>query len=221
MESAYLVLDIVFALTWGVLFYARPAGRREMLIVSCTLAPLGLIQPVLALDYFAPEYLLPLSGSLGAEDILFAFFAAGVGASLWDSISRVVWRPAHETRYRLLFLFYAMGLAIFFSATLLFGLSSILTGSALLLLAGSIHLALRRDLICHAIISSLLVATFLALAYLCVIMPFYPGVMETFWKSSYRLAGIPYEEFIWALAWGFYVGPMYKFMRGLRAGTVS
>ena len=48
----------------------------------------------------------------------------------------------------------------------------------------------------------------------------FPNIIEDWWKleniSGIIIFGAPIEELIWGFTWGFFIGPVYEFWRGIK-----
>jgi hypothetical protein len=216
MEFAYLTLVVFFAAIWGALFVLRPHLRHIILGMSTILAVVGFVQPILARDYFQPLYALPLAFNMRLEDVMFAFFTGGIASVIYDSLFP---KARHQSSQReRTFVFcavYIFGFAVCLVGTLILGYTGIILGCTLLIVMGGIQIAIRSDLLVNAFLSGLLMMVLVFLSYVTWLTPLYPGVIDQFWSSSLLIAGIPYQEYLWGFAWGFYAGPAYKFARGL------
>ncbi|MBV9159774.1 MAG: hypothetical protein JO019_04225 [Candidatus Kaiserbacteria bacterium] len=217
MEYAYLTLDLFFAVLWMLIFVFRADVRRELLVTSLILTLFSILEPIIARDYFAPEYALPIFRGFGFEDVMYCFFLGGLASVIHDAFLR---NRGTERTARHLFIWAALlaaGFAAFFIGTLAFHANSIMYGAVLLLVLGTLHLIVRPELWANAVSSALLTLAIVFVAYRGWLLPLYPSVMHDFIRSDSYLFNIPVQEYLFALAWGFYCGPAYKFALGLRA----
>jgi len=72
LQYAYLFGDLFFLFIWLILFFARKDLRKQMLIMSFVVAPMGPISEIFYLrDYWQPQ--LFNGWSVGVEDLLLLF----------------------------------------------------------------------------------------------------------------------------------------------------
>lgn len=208
-----------FFIVWIILFFHKNEFRREMLIMSLIVAPLGPISEIFYLrDYWHPDYALPLFG-FGIEDILFAFFIGGIANVAYEEFFVEKMRKTGKDKNLEAGLLCAFGLFLLLVLTFVFDINSIYSSSVVFLMVGFLILRERHDLIQNAVFSGFIVA-FVMLFFYSVYLMFYPSVIEDWWKmgniSGVLIIGAPIEEIIWGFCWGFLSGPFYEFWRGLR-----
>ncbi|MCB1091796.1 MAG: hypothetical protein KDL87_09710, partial [Verrucomicrobiae bacterium] len=79
-----------FLLPWGALFLAFPDRRKAMIWSSLFTMPFGLTEPLFVPEYWNPPSLFDLAQKTGfdLESLVFCFAIGGVGAVLYDLITR-------------------------------------------------------------------------------------------------------------------------------------
>lgn len=203
-----------------------------MLIMSLITASFGPVSEIWYFaDYWKPEIALPLPIG-GIEDLLFGFSIGGIGAFAYESlfvrgICKCEEKKLKKEWFLLVFFAVVGGSMIILNNFL--GLNSIFASSFGMVIAASIMLFIRPDLIPNAIGSAFLVAGTMFVIYFLGQELFSQGHfwMEQIWQLSEQPEGviifkhIPATEMLWGLSWGLVWGPMYEFLVGARTITFS
>lgn len=216
-KTASLVGILLFLLIWLILFYHKKNVRREMVLMSFLIAPLGPISELFYFkDYWKPNYLLPLFG-FGVEDLFFAFLIGGIAAVIYEELFVRKYKNTKPEKDLHIFILVLAGLLSMLVFNLILGFNSIYVSSVTFFIIGTVILFKRRDLIRNAVFSGLLVAFIMFLFYLIYIKIF-PNIITNWWQldkiSGILIFGVPLEEIIWGFAWGFIAGPFYEFWKG-------
>ncbi len=220
LDYAYIVgVIVIMAPFWGILFWLRKDLRQQMLTMSLLFVPFGPISEVLYLrDYWQPQYIF--GSSFPLEDMLFAFFIAGLAAVAYEIIfTRTCSRRTEKAHKWLALLIASLSMIIIILGSILFQFNSIYVTSLAALFVGFSIIFIRHDLFRNAIVSGLLVGVFMLLAYLLFLLVF-PDAITKWWMlkniSGILVLGIPVEELLWGFSWGFSAGPLYEFINGMR-----
>src|SRR3989344_6001596 len=95
--------------------------------------------------------------------------------------------------------FALVGGVIMLIGNLLIGFNSIYVSIFVFLIFGMIIIKIRHDLLKDAIISGLLIAAVMFIAYL-IFIPMFPGIIQNWWKlnniSGVLILGVPLYEFL-------------------------
>ncbi|MBI2623159.1 MAG: hypothetical protein HYW65_01105 [Candidatus Liptonbacteria bacterium] len=207
---------------WGVV-YARvrsKESKKEMLIVSLWTSLLGLTEPLFVPEYWNPPSLFDLAHRTGfdIESIVFAFAIGGIVVVLYERVFPTAHRhmplearhAAHH-RYHLWALLAAP--VVFIALSLATSLNPIYISVLALILGGVATWYCRPDLKKKMFVSALL---FLGLyfVYFLTLIALYPGYVAQVWRldaiSGILIAGIPLEELLFALSFGFYWSSVYE-----------
>ena len=99
----WLVWSIAFLLPWLLLFLAFDQHRRKMWWTSLLMAPFGLTEPLFVPEYWNPPSLFELAQTTGfdVESIIFSFAIGGVGAVLYNIITRKRLEPLQLDEWHL------------------------------------------------------------------------------------------------------------------------
>jgi hypothetical protein len=218
VRYAYLVGGLMYLFIWVLLYIIRSDLRKQMMYLSVITMPLGISEPIFRRDYWNP----PLFNGwpIGLEELIFCFAIGGIAAVLYEEIFRKRYSrvPAKTHAHSLL------AILLFFvvwSYVLIFrlGVNSIYACSAALLIVAIYLVSPRKDLVKVALLSGLLVSL-LMLAFYQLLLRIYPDMVREIWYlkniSGILVLGIPIEELMWGFCWGFFAGPLYEIIHGLR-----
>lgn len=210
---------------WLFLFFYRRDCRREMLWASVCIGALTvLFAPPFLKDYWRPEYLhmtwapgWPLGG---VEDFLYGFFVGGITNVIYEAaFGKHLARRRDRRHDWMLFLvpFFIIFLSIFTTPYYLPINSLYATVIGALLLSG-LMIYFRPDLLIDAVISGILFGALTMLGFI-IFLFFFPGIIGQWWQlqnlSGILIQGIPFEELLFAFAFGAVAGPFYEFFMGL------
>lgn len=217
-QYAYLVWCGVFAAVWVVLYMLRPESRRDMLVLSFIMMPFGPLSQYFHLrDYWVPQ---TITGTpVGPEDFVIAFLIGGISAALYGffvphdrvRVSRWYAWPAVAGIYAVTAAFFAYGIGSYLSGEIV---------AALFISFGVAAVAIRPRFLLGSVGTSLLFGLLLFGFYLWF-FNFYPGIRDAWWPVERLLGvylwGVPLEEVLWGLLWGFVAGPATEL--AMRAGV--
>jgi len=223
---AYLVLDIPFFVTWLLLFYFSKKTRKEQLVMSLILLPLGSISEIIYFrDYWLPNGVWPMYFGvlpIFIEDFIFSLSIGGIGAVVYESLIK-----RKQVRSRVHKHISIVVIAVIFSIVSLglikLGFNSIYATSIGFFISALLILAQRRDLFLDSIFSGLAVMIIMFLSYL-ILFNLTSNIGELYKKIwllygtplDMRLFNIPMTEMVWGFTWGMLVGPIYEYWKDLR-----
>jgi hypothetical protein len=219
---AYLVGNLLLFLVWLVIFILRKDLRREQITVGLILVIVAPLTDYLFFynDYWRPEYLLNFNIDgvrLGFESSFFGFIIGGISTGIYEF---VLSRKAVFSKPRNLLAF-LVALANILGTYLLIklGLNSI-WASIMSLIICSIYMALKdRDLIKDMLLSSLFLTGIIIIFYTIWFL-IYPDALQKLWVinnlSGIKLWRTPFEEIMWFLSAGLFVGTFYEFWKNVR-----
>lgn len=218
---AYLTLNVPFAIVWILVFLFSKETRKKQLTMSLMLIWLGTLTEIMYFqDYWHPESVLTFSaGSVRFlfEDFLFSFVIAGLASVAYDVIFKE--RPTKISSFSTILVpLIIVGLV----SVLLFvlGVNSIFSTSAGYLAGAMFILKRRRDLTLNALAGGISITIIMVTCYLALLL-FVNNSEELLTKIWYlygtsldiRLCGIPITEFVWFFSNGFFIGPIYEYMK--------
>tara|TARA_R110000787_G_scaffold79284_1_gene173391 strand:+ start:160 stop:564 length:405 start_codon:yes stop_codon:yes gene_type:complete len=98
----WLVWSSAFLVPWIIAYLVFPAHRQVMIWTSLFTMPFGLTEPLFVPEYWSPPSLFDLARRTGfdIESLIFCFGIGGIGAVLYNLLTRQRLQPApsHERR---------------------------------------------------------------------------------------------------------------------------
>jgi Lycopene cyclase len=223
MHLDWFIWSLILLLIWGIVRHRIKSReiKKEMLVVSICTSFLGFTEPLFVPAYWNPPSLFDLAQRTGfdIESIIFSFAIGGLGYALYMVFFPVGHEPAMPRdervdarhKYHLPLL---LSTPVIF-VILLFGthLNPIYISVIAMVLGGLATWYCRPDLVKKMLVSAIL---FLCLytVYFFTLIALFPGYVERVWNlpaiSGILVAGIPVEELLFALAFGFYWSTVYE-----------
>jgi len=218
-QYVWLIWSSLLLLPWVVLFIVFKEHRRAMLWASVFTTPFGLTEPIFVPRYWSPPSLFDLARRTGFdfESLIFCFGIGGVAAVLYNVIAGTRLEPMavaarHDPHHR----FHRLAIsAPFLSFPLLFFFSwnPIYPAIAAMFVGALANIACRPDLKSTTWIGGVLFLGYYA-AFLQGLDWLSPGYIARVWNfselSGLRIAGMPIEELLFAIAFGMYWSGVYE-----------
>ena len=204
----WFIWSSAFLVPWAILYFAFTRHRKEMWWASVFMAPFGLTEPLFVPEYWNPPSLFELARRTGfdIESIIFSFAIGGIGAVLYNAITRKRLEPVdpherHSGRHR-----WALT-APFASFAILYFLpwNPIYAGIAAMVLGAIAAVLCRPDLTPNTLVGGVL---FLAIytIFLLGLKWSAPGYIEQIWNlkglSGALIYGLPLEELLFGFSFG-------------------
>lgn len=222
MQYAWFIWSLVLVGIWGIIYVTLDTKdkKREMFIVSLWTSLLGLTEPLFVPEYWIPPSLFDLALRTGfdIESLIFSFAIGGIAVVIYERIFRVVHEQmpkaaqyASRHKYHVWAILSAP--ATFILLALTTNLNPIYSAEIAMVLGGLFVWYCRPDLKKKMLVSALL---FLGLYffYFLTLVVLYPGYVETVWRldriSGILIAGVPLEELLFALSFGFLWSSIYE-----------
>lgn len=225
MQYAWLIWSLILLGIWIAVYAALDAKdkKREMLVVSFWTSLLGFTEPIFVPEYWAPPSLFDLAMKTGfdVESLIFSFAIGGIAVVVYERIFRTVHEKMsimaqHSLRHR--YHLWAILSAPLIFTVLLFAtkLNPIYAAIIAMIFGGLAAWYCRPDLKKKMFASAFL---FLGLYffYFLTLIALYPGYVEKVWKlgaiSGVLIFGVPLEELMFALSFGFLWSSMYEHLK--------
>jgi hypothetical protein len=215
----WLLWSTAFLIPWLVVYLAFPGQRKVMLWASVFTAPFGLTEPLFVPEYWDPPSLFELARRTGfdIESLIFCFGIGGIGAVLYDLLTRRRLAPASQVeRQRRQHRYHRLALAApLLSFPILYALPwNPIYPAIFAMFVGGLATALcRPDLKRKTWVGGALFLAYYAL-FLLGLEWLAPGYVARVWKldalSGFVIAGMPLEEFLFAAAFGAYWSGVYE-----------
>jgi hypothetical protein len=225
----WLTWSAAFLLPWAALYLAYPRHRRIMLRTSLVTAPFGLTEPLFVPEYWSPPSVFDLALRTGfdLESLIFCFGIGGVGAVLVNVLTGHGVQPVErEERLGHRHRFHRWILALpflVFVALLPAGWNPIYPGIVAMLAGGALAAWCRPDLTRSTALGAAVFLVYYAV-FLTGLEVTSPGYVEAVWNldalSGVRLAFMPVEELLFALAFGAYWAGVYEHITWGRAAPL-
>lgn len=223
-QFAYLIGTLILGAVWAVIFLWRKDLRREMVFISVITLPFAFTEFLFVPEYWQPPSLFDLINRIGfgIEDLLFAFFAGGLAAVVFEFFKK-------EKLKKYLF-DYELHLVPYFLVTFLFiGLEFIVPEKTIYNLTIALFLAAfliayrRPDLIRQIVYGGI----FFGLLYFGLFVVFnnlFPEFVTNYYihKNIWpiKILNVPLEEIVFAIGLGTSWSVLYEYMKGYKTKKI-
>ena len=191
-----------------------------MLIVSLWTSLLGLTEPLFVTEYWSPPSLFNLALKIGfdIESLIFSFGIGGLAVVLYEKIfntkhETVPLHVRHSSRHRYHLWTIASAPVIFIVLLLATNLNPIYS-AAIAMVAGGLFTWYCRPDLKRKMFASALIFLALYFVYFLTLIALYPGYVQRVWNleaiSGVLILGIPLEELMFALSFGFLWSSIYE-----------
>lgn len=222
MQYIWLIWSLILIAIWVVIYALLDSKeqRKEMLVVSLWTSLLGLTEPLFVPEYWSPPSLFDLAVRTGfdIESLIFSFGIGGIAVILYERIFKgqhttMSTKEHHSLRHRFhiwAILSMPTVLLILLITTNLNPLHSAIIS---MVVGGLAAWYCRPDLKKKMLISALI---FLGIyfVYFLTLIAMSPGYVEKVWNlkaiSGILVLGIPLEELLFALSFGFIWSSIYE-----------
>jgi len=228
MHYAWFVWSLILLAVWAIVYFLtkEKESRAEMLKMSLWTSLLGLTEPLFVPEYWNPPTLFDLAQRTGfdLESFIFSFAIGGIVSVIYES----VFPSAHEemTHSEKSLRRHRFHTFVVISPPLLFillALSNALNPiyAAILALFYGFFAAwyCRPDLKGKMAVSGLIFLS-IYFVYFQILIFLYPGYVEAVWNfsdiSGRMIFGIPLEELLFALSFGFFWSSVYEHIKWYR-----
>lgn len=215
----WLIWSGAFLLPWIALQLKTPLLRRVMWRASLATAVLGLTEPIFVPGYWNPPSLFDLAQRtrFDIESVIFAFAIGGVGAVLYNALTRThLASVAAEKQREPLHRFHRMALLVPFATFVPLALlpwNSIYAAIVALILGSAASVLCRPGLTKKTLTGGALFLGFYAV-FMVGLVWFAPGYIPQVWNlpalSGVLVYGIPLEELLFGAAFGLYWSGVYE-----------
>jgi hypothetical protein len=210
----YLVVDAIFLLVWSILFLHRKDLRYKIILSSLVILPLGIFDYLSQPSYWHPPTFFSIP--VGLEGVLLGFSLGGIGAVLYDEISKQHLRKLKRKKPSLLAHF-IVPLAVAGTSFLLhvaFHINMMISLPIGLTIGFILILLIRPDLKKPILFSGIYFGILYYLILFCWLY-FFPEA-RNWWNleiySGLAVFGVPLGEALFGFLFGAFWGPIYEFL---------
>jgi hypothetical protein len=214
MLPSYLAGVIIVLLIWLVFYILNKSLRVQMLIVGILIAPFVILDVLTVPTYWNPQTFFNLP--VGIEGFAFTFLIAGIASVSYEAMFHKKYK--YKTiKVDKVYPFFAAAIASF-AIIYLLSLNVIYFFILSFAFMAIIIVKRRKALIPNAFFSSLFFGIIYFSAFY-IWLHFYPESINWWNKdtlSGINIAGVPFEEMLFALGFGLFVGPLYEYLTDAR-----
>jgi hypothetical protein len=206
IKYSYFGYSLIFLFIWIIFYVLRQDLRRQMLIFSLIITPLGPLSEFWFLkDYWRRPTVTGYP--IGIEDAIFAFASGGIAYAIYKIFFNTTVIPSAEAARRpwLVIAYVLITFLPLLIFTDLLHVNSIFSSAFSFFLIAVLIWVLRQDLLQPSLLGGILTLLLFYLVYLAMQVIF-PGAIQ-YWctgcnPSGVRLSNINIEELLWDFAWG-------------------
>lgn len=221
-QYIWLIWSLILILIWFVIYISLDSKdkKREMLVVSFWTSLLGLTEPLFVPIYWNPPSLFDLASRTGfdIESLIFSFGIGGLAVVLYERIFRsrhtaVSALEHHSPRHRFHIWTLLSAPAILIILLIATNLNPLHSAIIAMIVGGLATWYCRPDLK-KKMFTSAFIFLILYFFYFLTLIAISPGYVERVWNlraiSGILIAGIPLEELLFALSFGFLWSSIYE-----------
>lgn len=218
-QYVWLTWSSAFLVPWLIIFAVFPEHRKVMWWASLFTTPFGLTEPLFVPEYWSPPSLFDLAVNTGfdIESLIFCFAIGGIGAVLYNLLTRKSMEPVSEEEKRLpLHRHHYKAIAaplVVFPVLYFLPWNPIYPGIVAMFAGAIANTLCRPDLKTKTWIGGVLFLGYYAI-FLSGLEWSAPGYIDRVWNLE-DLSGInvwfmPLEELLFAITFGMYWSGVYE-----------
>lgn len=221
-QYAWFVWSMLLIVIWAMVYFSlKTRGeQKRMLVVSLWTSVLGLTEPLFVPEYWSPPSLFDLALRTGfdIESLIFSFGIGGIAVVIYNRIFRVAEEkvPAREqyTHHHRHHLFALLSAPVVLLVLLIATPFNPLYSSIIAMTVGGLAAWYCRLDLKKKMIASAFIFFGIYFVYFLTLIALYPGYVERVWNlsaiSGILIFGIPLEELLFALSFGFIWSSLYE-----------
>lgn len=222
MQYAWLIWSLLLLIPWSILyvFLKDKKERKTMLLVSFATSLLGFTEPLFVPSYWSPPSLFNLAARTGfdIESLIFSFGIGGIAVALYnrifDVLEKKVSSPEHHASRHQYHLVAIISAPVALAALLLITTLNPLHSAIIAMIIGGIATWYCRPDLKKKMFVSAFIFLGIYFVYFLTLIAMYPGYVERVWNlnaiSGILIFGIPLEELLFALSFGFFWSSVYE-----------
>ncbi len=222
MQYAWLIWNLILLFIWAVIYLSLRSKeiRKEMLAVSLWTSLLGLSEPLFVPEYWSPPSLFNLALRTGfdIESFIFSFGIGGIAVVIYERIFRARHKQMtpheqHLSRHRYHPLALLSAPVVFFFLLIAAPFNPLHSAIIAMVIGGLFIWYCRPDLK-NKMLASAFIFLGIYFVYFLTLIAMYPGYVEQVWNlkaiSGILVLGIPLEELLFAISFGFIWSSIYE-----------
>lgn len=228
MQYAWLIWSLILLAIWLIVYLSLKSreSKKEMLVVSFWTSLLGLTEPLFVPEYWSPPSLFDLALKTGfdIESFIFAFGIGGLAVVIYEKIfllkhAEVSMEEKHKPRHKI-HLLALLSAPIIFVLLLVFTELNPIYATFISLVGGGFFTWYCRPDLKKKMIASAFVFLTLYFVYFLTLIAMFPGYVQKVWNlnaiSGIFVAGVPFEELMFAFGLGFLWSSVYEHIKWYR-----
>ncbi|MBI5023029.1 MAG: hypothetical protein HZC05_02590 [Candidatus Magasanikbacteria bacterium] len=232
MQYAWLIWSLLLIIIWLMVYFSLNGKykKREMLIVSLWTSAIGLTEPLFVPEYWSPPSLFNLALRTGfdIESLIFSFGIGGIAVIIYE----LIFKTKHEkiSSHERHSLHHRYHLVALLSAPIIFFLLLVITSinpiyiAIIAMTGGGLFPWYCRPDLKKKMITSAVIFLGIYFVYFLTLIAMYPGYVEKVWNlkviSGILILGVPFEELLFALSFGFIWSSVYEHLTWRKIKTV-
>lgn len=233
MQYIWLIWSLILIAIWLVIYVSLGSGKekKEMLVVSLWTSLLGLTEPLFVPEYWSPPSLFDLAMRTGfdIESLIFSFGIGGIAVILYGRIFRrqdvsMSIKEHHLPRHKFHVWMLLSAPTVLVALLLTTDLNPLHSSIIAMIVGGLATWYCRPDLKKKMMVSALIFSG-LYFFYFLTLIAISPGYVEQVWNleaiSGILIFGIPLEELLFALSFGFIWSSIYEHLAWKRLKLIK
>ncbi len=222
MQYIWLIWSLILIVIWLFIYTSLNSKeeKKEMLLVSSLTALTGLAEPIFVPEYWLPPSLFNLALNTGfdIESIIFSFGTGGIAVIIYEWIFRTSHKQMlisqHHKYHHRLHIFALLSTPIIF--LILFWTTdwNVIYSVIVSMAVGGLFAWYCRPDLKKKMLASAFIFLILYFLYFLILIALSPGYVEQVWNlkaiSGILILGIPLEELLFALSFGFLWSSIYE-----------
>lgn len=219
-KFGYIGMSLFMLPIWLLIFVKMKSFRFRMAKHGTIGGVIAMItEPMFINDYWSPPPLFGIEGFYLLEDFCYGFLLVGISIMIYDFIFETRSEHVYKKRRALSYILVGIILGSFSILSIAVEYNTTFAISYSMIIAAIFMIILRNDLFVPAMISGILVVVVSTAIYMILFNLILPTWWSSYWKLAsepyaYYLLGIPWTEYLWYFALGFFISIIHDFSHG-------
>ncbi|MGB2580176.1 MAG: lycopene cyclase domain-containing protein [Minisyncoccia bacterium] len=221
-QFAWLIWSLILVAVWFLIYSLLKSkeSKKEMLVVSLWTSLFGITEPLFVPEYWNPPSLFDLAHRTGfdIESFIFSFAIGGIVVVIYERIfhrqhKQMTPHEQHIVRHQYHLISLLSAPVLFLILLVASPLNPIYSAIIAMTVGGFATLYCRPDLK-NKMLASAILFLCIYFVYFITLIALYPGYVEQVWNlsviSRILIFGVPLEELLFALSFGFIWSSIYE-----------